>query len=172
MAEWFSHVLFAYAIFTIARWPINWIDTKWVAVGMIGALLPDLNRLELVLPGEIITSVVGIEFGWLGLHTIAGVTLLAGIGALLFRKAPTQQRAFPLLLGGALSHLILDLPQRYADGHMLLSTYAFPLPVPRPPTPGWYSTPDRWVAGIAVILALLVFVLNHLHYRSPPKYLD
>lgn len=169
MAEWFSHVLFAYVIFTIASWTIHWIDTKWVAVGMIGAMLPDLNRLDLVLPGEIITAVVGIEFGWLGLHTIAGVTLLAGIGALLFHHATTQQRAFTLLFGGAVSHLIIDLPQRYADGHMLLATYAFPFPVSRPPTPGWYITPDHWVAGTAIVLALTAYGLNILYYRSPPE---
>ncbi len=135
---------------------------------MIGALLPDINRLDLVLPAELITSLVGVEYAWTGLHTLAGVVLLSGIGALLFAQPTTQQRAFIALLGGAVSHMIIDLPQRYADGHMLLSTYAFPLPLARPPTPGWYVTPDRWVAALALLTALVVFSLNHYFQHQTP----
>lgn len=164
MAEWLTHVLLAYGAFTVLSWYLEWINERWIAVGMIGSILPDLSRLELVISSDIITYFAGVEFTWSGLHTIGGIILLAGIGALLFRDSSEQQKAFLLLLGGALSHIIVDLPQRYADGKMILSSYAFPIPTPRPPTPGWYVTPDRWVVIVACVTALIVFFADR--YRK------
>ncbi|SNR25693.1 metal-dependent hydrolase [Halorubrum vacuolatum] len=160
MAEWLTHVLVAYALFTIVSWFVEWVDQRWVAVAMIGSILPDLNRIDLLVSDEAVEYLLGIPFSWDGLHTLGGSILLAGIGALLFHTARERRRAFVLLSGGAVSHLVVDLPQRYADGLMLSGQYAFPIPVPRLPTPGWYVSADRWVAVVAVAVALVVFVLD------------
>ncbi len=164
MAEWVTHVLLAYAFFTVLSWYSEWIDKKWVAVAMIGSILPDLNRLDLVVPNELVSYLLGVPYSWSGLHTLGGILLLSGIGALLFEGATQQRRAFTMLFAGALSHLVVDLPQRYADGRMLLNSYAFPIPAPRPPTPNWYVSPDRWVAVVAVVVAGIVFALDY--YRK------
>jgi hypothetical protein len=88
------------------------------------------------------------------------VLLLSAIGTLMFDTARQRRRAGALLLGGSLSNLLLDLPQRYADGYMLTNEYLFPLPPWRVPTPGWYVSADRWLALSALGIAVVVFLLD------------
>lgn len=166
MSEWLTHVFIAYAGFTILSWQLDRVTDRWIAVGVIGSILPDLSRIELLVPHEIIEYLAGVDFSWAGIHTLIGVILLSAIGALCFGDSTARYRAFVSLLGGAISHLIVDLPQRYADGRMVLDSYLSPLPVPRPPTPGWYVTPDRWVVGVAFLAALVVFGIDR--YRQRP----
>lgn len=160
MAELLTHVFLAYAAFTALGWIVDWIDRKWVAVGMVGSLLPDLSRIELLIPHELVTDLTGVAFEWGGLHTIGGAVLLSAIGALLFETTRQQRRAFLLLLAGAVSHLVVDLPQQYADGAMLTNLYLFPAASWRPPTPGWYVSADRWVVVVAALAAAVVYALD------------
>jgi hypothetical protein len=164
MAEWVTHVLFAYVLFTVMSWFTGWIDQRWIAVAMIGSILPDLNRIELIASDELLTYLVGAPFAWWGIHTVGGVILLSGIGAFLFGTGSQRWRAFLSLLGGALSHIVIDLPQRYADGYMISSSYAFPVPFPRLTTPGLYVSSDRWVVLVAICVAFVVFVSDR--YRE------
>jgi hypothetical protein len=166
MAEWLTHVLIAYAAFRILSWYVEWINSQWISIRMIGSILPDLSRLDLVISADIVIYLIGFDFDWLGIHTIGGVILLPGIGALLFRSSPEQHRAFIMLTSGSISHIIVDLPQQYADGKMILDVYGFPLPLPRPPTPGWYVTPDRWVVIAAFVTALVVFFTDKYQKRT------
>jgi hypothetical protein len=166
MAEWLTHVLFAFAMCTPLSWYSDWLDQKWVAVAMVGSIFPDINRLGLLLSDELMSYLIGSQFAWSGIHTVAGIVLLSGIGAVLFRTDRQRRRAFGMLLAGALSHLLVDLPQRYADGRMISNFYTFPIPAPRPPTPGWYVSPDRWVVVIALVTAIVVFLLDY-HRKGP-----
>ena len=161
MAEWLTHILIAYALFTTMSWIIDWIDYSWVAVGMVGSILPDLSRIRLAVSDELMTSILGVPFNWDGLHTIGGIIVLSAIGALLFKTSRQQRCGFVILVSGAVSHLVVDLPQQYADGYMLTNYYLFPLPPWRPPTPGWYVSADRWVVIIALAIALIVFLVDH-----------
>lgn len=166
MAEWLTHIMLAYALFTAAGWYIEWLDRRWVAAGMVGSILPDLSRLDLLVSNDWITAITGIPFYWDGLHTVGGAVVLSAIGALLFSTATEQRRAFGLLFVGALSHLVVDLPQQYADGLMLTNVYLFPLPPWRPPTPGWYVSADRWVVFAALVVAVAVFVIDSSRSQS------
>ncbi|RQG99741.1 metal-dependent hydrolase [Natrarchaeobius oligotrophus] len=166
MAEWLTHVLIAYGLFTVCGWYVDWLDERWVAVGVVGSILPDLNRLDLVISDDLVTALLGVPFSWDGLHTIGGVTLLSAIGALLFATARQRRRAFVVLFVGGLSHLVVDLPQAYADGAMLTNLYLFPLTTWRPPTPGWYVSADRWVALVALAFALAVFLADRYRTRA------
>jgi len=166
MSEWLTHVFIAYAGFTIFSWKVDWLTDRWIAVGVIGSALPDLSRIELLVSHDIVEYLAGIDFTWAGIHTLIGVILLSAIGALCFGDSTAQYRAFVSLFGGAVSHLVVDLPQRYADGRMILDTYLSPIPVPRPPTPGWYVTPDRWVVGVAFVVALFVFGIDRYRGRA------
>jgi len=170
MAEWVSHVFLAYALFTAAGWYVDWLDAKWVAVGIVGSILPDLDRLGLLISADLVTAATGVPFNWAGINSVGGAVVLSAIGALLFARRSHQRRGFLLLLSGGLSHLLVDLPQRYADGLMLTNKYLFPLPAWRPPTPGWYVSADRWVAGVAVAVALGVFLVDR--YRTPEAEID
>jgi hypothetical protein len=160
MAEWVTHVLVAYAVFTVAGWGITWLDDRWVAVAVVGSVLPDLNRIDLVIPDETVTAITGVPFAWGGLHTLGGILLMAGLGALLFERERGYVRPFALLLAGALSHVVVDIPQRYADGETITNVYFFPLSSWRGPTPGWYVTADRWVVVVACGIALAVFLVD------------
>lgn len=166
MADWLTHVLFAYAVFRVASWFVHWLDERWIAVGVVGSILPDLSRLKLLVDADTVENLVGVGFDWSGIHTLGGIVLLSGIGALLFRERAEQRNAFTLLVAGSLSHIVVDLPQQYADGNMILNSYTFPLPTARPPTPGWYVSPDRWVAAVALLTALTVFLLDQYLNRS------
>ena len=170
MAEWVTHVCLGYALFTVVGWFVGWVDDKWVAVGVVGSVLPDLNRLGLLISGETITAVTGIPFRWGGLNSIGGALLLSAIGAVLFATAKQQRRGFLLLFSGALGHLVVDLPQPYADGRMLTQQYLFPFPAWRPPTPGWYVSADRWVAVVALTVAVVVFLADR--YRTSTAVAD
>ncbi len=65
MAELLSHVLRAFALFTVFKWWIGWFDDRWMAVGMVGAVLPNLSRLELLLGAELVR---GLPWGTLQLE--------------------------------------------------------------------------------------------------------
>lgn len=163
MAELLSHVLHAFVLFTVLSWWVGWLTRRWVAVGMVGAILPDLNRIDMLVDGDTIEAVIGIPWGWGGLHTVGGVLLLAAIGAVLFSDRHEQLRAFGLLTGGAVLHLVVDSLKLWADG--FAGAYWYPLTWYRPPTPGLYVSADRWVTVASVALAVVVFAADRW-YRN------
>lgn len=158
MAELLSHVLLAFGLFTIAGWAVEWLDRKWVAVGAVGSLFPDLNRLDMIVDDYTVSQMLGIPFSWGGLSTLGGVVVLAAAGAVLFASRDEQIRGFGLLLAGGLSHLLVDGVKQWADGAG--GTPLYPLSWWRPPTPAWYVSSDQWVLGVAVVFALAVFLLD------------
>jgi membrane-bound metal-dependent hydrolase YbcI (DUF457 family) len=160
VADWITHVCVAYAVFTTAGWQLGWLENRWIGIGVVGAILPDLSRIRLLVDSEQVSSLVGIPFEWGGIHSLGGIVLLSGIGALLFHTRENQIRAFVLLFAGALSHLLVDFPQPYADGKSLAGQYLFPFPVERFSVPRLYVSSDRWVAAIAVSVAILIFLVD------------
>lgn len=158
MAELLSHVLLAFGLFTIAGWAVEWLDRKWVAVGAVGSLFPDLNRLDMIVDDYTVSQMLGIPFSWGGLSTLGGVVVLAAAGAVLFASRKEQLRGFGLLFAGGVSHLLVDGVKQWADGAG--GTPLYPLSWWRPPTPGWYVSSDQWVLGVAVVFALAVFLLD------------
>lgn len=158
VAELVTHVLLAFGLFTAAGWAVEWLDRTWVAVGAVGSLFPDLNRIGLVVDDHVISQVLGIPFGWGGIHTLGGVLVLAALGGVLFGSREERLRGFGLLFAGGISHLLVDAVKMWADGAG--STPLYPLSWWRPPTPGWYVSSDRWVLGVALVIALAVFVID------------
>jgi hypothetical protein len=167
MAELLSHVLLAFAAFTALGWAVDWLDRGWVVVGMVGSLFPDLNRLELLISSHTIEGVLGIPFGWSGLHTLGGVVALAGAGALCFRSRRERLRAFGLLGAGGLSHLVVDGVKAWADGAG--GAFLFPVSWWRAPTPGWYVSADRWVLVLAAAVAGTVLLVDRYRRGSADR---
>ncbi|ADD03710.1 DUF457 family protein [Natrialba magadii ATCC 43099] len=159
MAELLSHVLIAYALFTIASWRLEWLTKRWVAIGMIGALLPDLNRIGMFVDDATIETALGVPFGIDALHTLGGVILLSGIGALVLTEA--HRRAFGVLLAGALTHLLTDGLKAYADAEA--GAWLYPFTWYRHPTPNLYVSADQSVLLVTGLLAITVFLVD---YRS------
>lgn len=158
MAEALSHMLAAFVIFTLLSWRIEWLERKWVVVAMVGSILPDLNRFGLILDSDTIEAVLGIPFSWGAIHTLGGVLLLSAIGALIFAERRNQLIGFVMLLGGGVSHFLIDAVKAWGDGYN--GVYLYPFSWWRNPTPGWYVSADRWVVVITLILALMVFLID------------
>jgi hypothetical protein len=158
MAELLTHALVAYALFTAFGWALEWLQPRWVVLGMVGSLFPDLNRIDMLVDDYAIEQLLGLPFDWGAIHTLGGVLLLSAVGALLFGAATARRRAFALLVAGGGSHLALDAVKRWAGG--VNGAYLYPLTWWRNPTPGWYVSTDRWVLGVALACALVVFVVD------------
>ena len=62
MAELLTHVLAGLIIATIASWRYAWITPPLVVACMVGAAIPDLNRIDLVLPADTITALIGLPW--------------------------------------------------------------------------------------------------------------
>jgi len=138
MADWLTHSL------------IGWITGKTtkqdIALIVIGALIPDLAKIDLVLV-------------WLGfhnyhlfepLHTPICACLIAGIIALCFQEP--KKTIIPLGIG-VLTHFILDFfLVHVAGGIKLLFPFSWE---------GWqiyvYKSDDYLVTVIAILAALLVY---------------
>ncbi|SDJ56119.1 metal-dependent hydrolase [Natronorubrum texcoconense] len=153
MAELLSHVLAAYALGTVVSWRLEWVTKRWVAVAMIGALLPDLNRIGLFVTDATLESVLGVPFSVDAIHTLGGVVLLSAIGAMVV--ADQHRRVFGVLLAGALSHLLVDAVKAYADG--AAGAWLYPVTWARHPTPNLYVSSDPAVLAVVGVTALLVW---------------
>ena len=123
MGDLLSHILFAFTAFTVAGWAVTWLDRRWVAVGMVGAILPDLDVLGAFLDGATVSAALGVPFDWAATHTLGGVLLLAAALALLFERSSQRRRAFGLLVAGGCSHLLIDGLKVWADGANGVSLY-------------------------------------------------
>lgn len=158
MPDLLAHVLFAYAAVTVAgRW-IDWITQPLVTLGMVGAMIPDLSKIYLVIDDDPIEAIIGRPIEWLALHTGGGIIISITIGVVLV-TTQHQRQATIALTSGALSHVILDLFLRTASG---VAPYAifWPITPYRPPTPGIYLSTQSWPTVIAAVLAAIVWVLD------------
>lgn len=153
MSDLLTHVLTAYVIVTVLSWRYERLTPPYVTVAMIGTLVPDLNRLEFVLPASSVESALGVPFDWNALHTLGGSVSVAVIGALLVPLA-YRRRVFVLLCLGIGSHLALDalLVQPTVRSYAVL----WPLTEYRPPTIELYRSTDRWPTAVAVVVATSV----------------
>ena len=164
MADLLSHVLIAYACGTVASWRLERLTKRWVAVAMIGSLLPDLNRVGLVVTDATLEAILGVPFRVDGLHTLGGALLLAGVGAMVLT---TRHRlAFAALLAGALSHLLVDGLKTYADG--AAGPWLAPVAWYRHPTPSLYVSSDPAVLAAAAAVAVLVALCDRYRADDDP----
>lgn len=157
MAEWLTHVLAAYVLATVLSWRYPWLTPRYVTVAMIGSIVPDLNRMELVVSEHTIEALLGIPFSWTPLHFFSGSLVAIAIGALLV-GADQRARVFALLLLGMGSHHALDLLLVGLSGHSY--PVLWPLTQYAPPTPSLYLSTDRWPALLAGAVALIVWMLD------------
>ena len=150
MAELLTHVLVAYACATALSWRYEWLTPRYVTAVMAGAMIPDLNRIELIVPGALIEAALGIPFDWGALHTLGGSIVIVCIGA-LFVPVRYRRRVFLAALLGMLSHHALDLFLVGLSGHSY--PVFWPLTQYNPPTPSLYLSSDRWPAAVSLLVA-------------------
>ena len=97
MAELFTHMLVGYVIAVVLSWRYEWITYPYVTLTMGAAILPDLNRIELVLPAATIEAILGVPWLWTPLHRVSGTFIVVCLGTLLAPK-PLRRRVFALLV--------------------------------------------------------------------------
>ena len=158
MADLLATVLVAYVLLTVTGWWIDWLDPSWVVIGMGGACIPDLQKIDILIDADTVSAVLGIPFTYSVTSTLGGVLLLAGAITLLFERR-WWRRVYTLLLIGAGVHIVLDGLRVWADGRA--SQWLFPfLPSYRPPTPSLYVTSDPRVPDLVIAVSLLVFAVD------------
>jgi hypothetical protein len=158
-----THVLVAYSGALVVSWRVTWIDRPFVTVAMMGAVLPDLAKANLLVPNLTIERLLSLPFSWTALHTTGGVTLTI-LMMLALVDRPYRRRVGLLLGAGALTHLSADALLRSVTN----TSYPvfWPLTSYEPPTPGLYLSTDPWLALVAGGLAVAVTVMTR--YRSAP----
>lgn len=155
MADLLSHVLVAYVVLTVAGWRLDWLSREWVVVGMGGAIIPDLQRLDLLVDSTAVEGLLGIPFTYDHLGTLGGLVLVAALVTVAFERR-WWGRVYGLLLAGGLSHLLVDGMRVWADGRA--GAWLFPVfPGWRPPSPNLYVTANPVIPLLAALVAALVF---------------
>ena len=162
MADLYTHVLAGFVIGVVLSWRYDWLSYPFVVVVMLGAALPDLNRLELLVSSSTVQAALGVPFSWAPLHRAGGTLLLVCIGALL--APPRYRRAvFALLFVGAASHYVLDFFLYKPSG--VTSPLLWPFVTQGFAVEGFYLSSDRWPAVVATVVAVGVWVVDRLRVR-------
>ncbi|MEA2055063.1 MAG: metal-dependent hydrolase [Candidatus Thermoplasmatota archaeon] len=140
MPDWLTH--------TIAGWITGRAAKMDVSLVIVGSLLPDLIKINLVF-----TALKIDTHGFFDpLHTPVGSLLVAGIIASFF---PKIKEAFIFLSVGVTTHFVLDFFLRHTSGGMKL---LFPL--------SWNEwqiyairSDNYWVTIFAVMIAIIFYII-------------
>ncbi|MFB6202612.1 MAG: metal-dependent hydrolase [Halorhabdus sp.] len=155
MPDLLTHVLIGYVLGTLIARRTTESAPVMTTVVMLGALLPDLTKIQLLITDARMEAALGIPFAWRALHTLGGVLVTASVGALLVGPK-MRRRVFLLLLMGAVSHLLLDSLLSKPSGYA--AALWWPFLRTGLPTPGLYVSSDRWPALVAGSLAFLTYL--------------
>ena len=124
---------------------------------LIRALSPDVIKISLVFPDEVVQTLLAVPFSWSPLHTLGGSVLVILLSSLLL-ASEYRRHVILLVLLGALSHHALDLALLNVSGY----SYAvfWPLTEYRPPSGDLYRSSDPWPALVTAAGAALVRVVD------------
>lgn len=151
MPDLLSHAFIAYALCTLLALHYDWLTPQYVTIGMVGAFIPDLTKIDLIIGSNTIAAAIDAPFDWFALHTLGGVAVATLVGVVLATRTE-RRRVFALLALGAGSHLVADALLLKASG--LSSPLLWPLTHAPIPTPGLYRSTDIWPSILTGLLAL------------------
>ena len=157
MPDVLTHVLWGYIIGMLLSFRYDWLDARFVTIVMLGALLPDLTKIALVVDDALVEQFLGVPFSWGAIHRLGGATVACAIGAVLAGDG-LRTRVFALLMIGAASHLVLDGLLVNVSGY----SYSILWPVTNYhfPTPNLFLSSDRWPAVVSAGVAAGVWILK------------
>jgi len=159
LADLLTHVFVGFTMGIILSWKYERIKSPHITAIMVGAAIPDLIRIRLLLDPIKIEQFLALSFSWGPLHTIGGVLVIIAVGSLL--TVPKDSKLIFILLAiGAISHLFLDILLITASGY----SYAvfWPFLELHPPTPGFYLSTDVWPAFASGLIALFVRTVDKI----------
>lgn len=157
MPDLLAHVFIAYALCGTLSWRYDWLTAPYITVGMVGAFIPDMTKISLLISDDLIGQLFDVPFNWFALHTAGGTLVSILIGVTLV--APQERRrVFALLSIGAASHMLTDGLLQTPSG--LSYAMFWPLTRWQPPTPGLYLSTQPWPTIATVMLALVVALIT------------
>jgi hypothetical protein len=158
MPDLLSHALIAYTLCTALSWRLDWLSPAYVTVGMAGAFIPDIRKIQILVPPERVEALLGIPFDWVAVHRFGGAAVAMLVGVVLAAEGE-RRRVAGLLSLGAGSHLLADSLLRNASGRSF--PLLWPLTEYVPPTPGLYHSTDVWPAVVLGAIAAAVWWLRY-----------
>lgn len=145
MPDWITHVLVAWSLGTILGFKFKQFNQPNTAIVMLGALIPDIYKVTLLLQ----QFGIYMESFLSPVHLPAGSILIAAILSLFFDKS---RSIFLFLIFGIITHYALDI-LIFSGGMELLypfSSIKFQI--------GIISIIDFNITIISVVLAFFVFI--------------
>lgn len=170
MPDWLTHVLVGYALATALSARYDWIDSSFVTLAMVGALVPDLEKASLLLPSDVVAAALGVPFDWSAFHTLGGSLVVVCALALCLPDAHRGAGLLVLSLGAG-SHHVLDVLLTQSGG----ATYPFLWPVIeyRAPSVDLFRSSDRELAAVATLFAVAVWYVRYqVLPTAPPSVAD
>lgn len=165
MPDLLAHVLLAYAVGLVLSRRYGWLSPAYVTVVMAGAMIPDLSKAALVVPGVRVEALLGVPFDWFALHTAGGVLLSILVGVTLVAPAE-RRRVFLLLALGAATHLFADALLLNPSGRSY--PVLWPLTRYNPSTPGLYLSTEPGPTVVAGVAALVAWGLTRWRTDGEP----
>ncbi|MFW6305204.1 MAG: metal-dependent hydrolase [Candidatus Saliniplasma sp.] len=157
-ADLLTHVLVAFSVGIILSWRFKWISRNYITIIMLGAVLPDLTRIGLIIEPAYIENTFGVPFSWSPLHTIAGVFIIILLLTLVVHERYSKP-VFILLVLGAFTHLFMDSFLLTTTGTSY--TVFFPITFYNPPTPGFYLSTDMWPSMVSALAASVIWSIDN-----------
>jgi hypothetical protein len=167
MPDLLAHAFIAYSVCRILSWRVEWLSTPYVTLGMVGAFIPDLVKIKLVLPAGRVGQLLGIPFSWGSFSTGGGILLSILIGVVLLSTAE-RRRGGLLLAVGALSHSVADMllltPAGRSNQQLL-----WPLLQYKIPSPGLYLSTQPEPTIVTGLVAGGVWLLHRSRTDGSPN---
>lgn len=154
MADLLTHVLIAYIAAKLLSLRYPWITKPYLTAAMLGGVLPDLNRIELLIPAEAIEGITGVPFSWGGLHRTGPIVISMLIIAYLVPRR-YRRRVIAMIALGAGLHLFADL--FLGAGFEAAFAVLWPLTDWQPVLPGFYSSRDIRIAPLFMVFAAVTW---------------
>ena len=108
MTDLLTHVLIAFAVGQLVASVYPWVTRSYRTAILTGALIPEIVKIELVIPGYTLTTLLGTTFSWNPLASVYGVTISILIGTVVV-VPDARRRIFLTLAVGVFTHIVLDI---------------------------------------------------------------
>lgn len=155
MPDLLAHVFVAYAAAMLLSWRWGW-DERYVTLGMVGALIPELVKIKLLIPPRLVEMALGVSFSWGSLATGGGILLSVAVGIALLHSEE-RARGTVMLGVGAVTHLAADSLNYTPTGYT--QQLFWPLTQYRIPSPGLYTSTQPEPTVVSAVFAGVVWML-------------
>ncbi|MFA1610803.1 metal-dependent hydrolase [Halobellus rubicundus] len=167
MPDLLAHTFIAYSVCRVLSWRFEWISSPYLTLGMVGAFIPDLVKVRLLLPGRTVEQLLGIPFAWGSLHTGGGLVVSILIGVVLL-SASERRKGGVMLTVGAVSHSVADMmlltPMGRSNQQLL-----WPLLQYKIPSPGLYLSTQPEPTLVTGVVAGIVWLIHRSQMGDRPE---